>query len=120
KIMWASYRHAGIDVATSDNKHGTIATDLDLRVRGPVDGRVLEFLLANSQDPDTPGWDSHRNRLDVPRVIDGEGHDLPFPHPYHRLLVQVPPLQIGEADVRIPCQTDGETFLAWQARHARN
>ena len=75
--VWASYRRADIDVATTDNKRGTIATDLSLHVTGPVDGRVLEFALANSQNRDSPDWDSSVNRLDVIRVIDANGHDLP-------------------------------------------
>jgi aminopeptidase N len=53
----------------------------------------------------------------VKRVIDREGHELPFAHRYHTLLVQIPPLQTGEADVRISVETEGEIFLDWKRRH---
>ncbi len=120
KAMWASYRHADFEIATSDNKRGTIATVLTLHVTGPIDGRILEFLLSNSQNRDSPDWDSKVNRLDVIRVVDADGHDLPFAHRYHHLLVQIPPLQTGEADVKIRVETEGEVFLDWKRRHDDN
>jgi hypothetical protein len=115
--MWPSHRHARIDVATPDNKRGTIATDLDLHVTGPIDGRLLQFELFNSRDPNSPDWDSDVNKLDVTRVLDAEGKDLPFAHRYHRLLVEIPPLQTPEADVKIRVESSGEIFLDWKGHH---
>jgi hypothetical protein len=120
KGVWVRYRHVGIDVATADNQRGTIASDLDMHLQGPAGGRVLEFALSNSQDPDSPDWNSKTNRLVVTRVLDSQGRELPFAHRYDRLLVQIPPLDGAEADLKIRVETEGEIFLDWKRHHSDN
>ena len=119
-VVGASIKHADFDVATADNKRGTIASDLDVHVRAWPGARLLHFELMNGNDPDSVEWNSPKNRLEVRRVVDAAGHDLPYAHRYHELLVEVPPLAAAEADVRLRVETEGEIFLDWNGYHADN
>jgi len=120
RTVSATLRHADFSIATADNKRGTIVSDLDLRVVGPKGARVLGLRLSNSLDPDSSDWDSKVNRLETHRVLDGEGHELPFAHRYHMLLVELPPLADGPAEVKLHVETEGEVFLDWKLHHGDN
>ncbi len=111
--------HADFSLATSDNKRGTIDSDMTFHVRG-AGTRLLPLLLVNNRDPDTVGWISEHQVLTVKRVVDADGHELPFAHKYHEIVVEIPPTPAAESDVKVRFETEGEVFVDMRGRHADN
>lgn len=109
--------HVEIAIATADNKHGTIRSDVTLAVSRSEGARLLSLDLLNNRDPDSAAWDSKKNRLTVTRVADADGRDLPFAHRYGELIIEIPPLTGPEAQVRLRVETEGEVFVDWNGRH---
>jgi peptidase M1-like protein len=112
---WIVLEHADIDIATEDNKRGTIVSDLRLRVGEGT--RVLPLDLSSTFDPDAKEWSSPKYRLEVKRVLDEAGKDLPFAHKYHELLVEVPRQAAAGSIVKVRVETEGEVFLDMNGRH---
>lgn len=79
--------------------------------------RVLPLYLINNRDPEVYDWRSEKRRLNVKRVTDVAGRDLPFSHRFHELLVEVPPTEGLETDVVLKLETDGEVFTDVNGRH---
>lgn len=100
---------ARIHVQTSDNRSGTITSDLDLEVG--TDGlRAFHLYLVNNRDGRSFNWSSPKNRLEVRKITDQDGTPVPFSHRYHQLLLLVPhPLDRGDT-LRLHVETGGEVF----------
>ena len=114
---WLVLHHADIDIATRDNKSGTIATDLKLRVAA-AGTRVIPLDLFNTFDPDAKSWDSPKYRLVVKRVVDDTGRELRFSHKYGELLVETPATLAGASEIGLRVETEGEVFLDMSGRHS--
>ena len=111
--------NADVAIATTDNKVGTIDSDMTYHVRGSGT-RLLSLNLLNTRDPDAKDWDSPLQKLTVGRVLDVDRKDLPFSHKYGELVVEVPPTQAQEADIRLRFETSGDVFVDMRGRHADN
>ena len=111
--------HAEIAVDTPDNRSGSIDSDLTFRVHD-AGTRLLPLMLLNNRDPDSADWNSPRNKLTVKRVVDANGHDLPFSHRYGMLLVEIPPTAAADSDVRVRVESSGEVFVDMKGHHADN
>ena len=109
---------AFFDIATDDNRRGSVVTDLDLEVPGGV--RVVHLDLVNNFDPDRFDWKSSKNKLTLRRVADGDGRELPESHRYHEVLLEVPETPPEGKVVRLHFETEGEIFLDMQQLHADN
>ncbi len=98
-----------LNVATEDNRRGTIESDLTLEAaRGGL--RVAPLSLVNSSDPDSFNWASEKNRLRVLGVKDASGTEIPFSHRYNELLVQLPrALEKGER-ITLRVAAEGDIF----------
>src|SRR5438552_2502203 len=90
-------RDARIDLSTADNRSASIVSDLTFE--STTDGvRIVRLGLLNHRDTFHHDWSSAKNRLDIKLVTDEEGHELPFSHRYHEILIQLPtPLHRGQA-----------------------
>jgi hypothetical protein len=101
--------HAEFEIATPDNRRGTIMSDLTFEV-GRDGLRVPTFYLMNNRNPNDVDWTSPKNRLTVVRILDAAGRELPFSHRYRELLVQLAePARRGEP-LRLRFETEGEVF----------
>jgi hypothetical protein len=102
-------RDARFDIATSDNKTGTIVSDLTLE--SDRDGlRVFPLNLVNNRAEESYGWASTKNQLRVTRVTDASGNPVPFSHRYSEVLIQLPaPARRGES-FKLHFETEGEIF----------
>jgi len=109
--------HADFVVATSDNKTGTIDTNMVFHVRG-AGTRLLSLGLLNTRDPYAGDWNSPRYKLTVSRVVDAEGKALPFSHKYGEIVVEIPPTTTGESDVQVRFETSGDVFVDMSGQHA--
>lgn len=116
---WTTLTRADIVLETADNKSGSITSEVAFKVRG-AGTRLLTLALANNLDPDSASWNSQKNRLDVKRVTDTDGKDLPFAHRYHELVVEIPATTTLESDVRVRVETAGDVFLDMNGRHDDN
>jgi hypothetical protein len=110
---------AAIDVATHDNRTGTIDSDMTFRVRW-ADTRLITLRLINNRDPETADWNSPNQKLVVKRVLDANGKALPFSHKYGELVVEIPPTRVADSDVQLRFETEGEVFLDMAGHHANN
>ncbi|MBZ5637616.1 MAG: hypothetical protein LAO51_02545 [Acidobacteriia bacterium] len=110
-FVW-TLKDAHLDVATDDNRKGTIDSELTFEaVRGNL--RVGPLSLVNGRDPYSYNWASEKNRLRVLKVVDASGADVPFSHRYDELLVQLPhPLAKGERIV-LRFSTEGAIFTGF-------
>jgi hypothetical protein len=116
---WFVLSKADIDIATDDNRSGTINSDLAYTVLG-TGTRALSLELVTALDPDRKDWDWQKQRLNVTRVLDAEGRALPFVHRYDELLIEIPPTATPESEVRLRVETEGEVFLDVTGRHSDN
>jgi hypothetical protein len=110
---------ADLDVATADNRAGTINSNMTFRVHD-IGTRLIALNLFNSHDPDAGTWNSPRHKLTVNHVLDGDGKDLPFSHKYGELMVEIPTTQAADSDVRLRFETEGDVFLDMSWRHTDN
>jgi len=111
--------HAEIAVDTSDNRSGSIDSDLTFHVHD-AGTRLLPLLLLNNRDPDSADWNSPRNKLTVKRVVDASGRELPFAHRYDMLLVEIPATAAADSDVKVRVETSGEVFVDMRGHHGDN
>lgn len=116
---WLLLEDAQIDVATPDNRTGTISSALTLRVRRPG-ARLLTMNLVNNRDPEVYDWRSDKRKLTVRRVTDAEGHELPFSHRFHEIAVEVPRIEAPDAKVVLRFETEGDVFTDINGRHDDN
>jgi len=116
---WTTLTRAAIALETADNKSGSITSDQTFRVHG-TETRVLGLSLISNRDPDAKSWASTVHRLDVRRVTDADGKNLPFAHRYNELLVEIPPTTAPDSEVRIRVDTAGEVFLDIARAHSDN
>jgi Peptidase family M1 domain len=112
-------RDGRFDVATADNRGGTIDSDLTFDV-GRDGLRVARLRLMNHRDPRAAGWDSQHNRLVVRRVLDDTGRELPFVHRYHEILVELPRTLDAGATLRLRFETAGEVFTGLDGTRENN
>jgi hypothetical protein len=111
--------HADISVATSDNRSGTIDSQLTFHVRD-AGTRLLSLGLLNNRDSETPDWRSPRNKLTVKRVLDASGGELPFAHKYREIVVEIPATTVAASNVLLRFETEGEVFVDLNRTHADN
>jgi hypothetical protein len=109
---------AKLDVATADNKSGTIHSDMIYKVRD-AGWHVLPLHLFNNRDPDKLIWSSPLQKLSVKHVLDAAGKDLPFSHKYDELLVEIPPTS-ANGDLALRFETSGDVFVDMTWRHTDN
>ena len=114
----AILRKAHFDIVTEDNRSGSIISDLT--VEAGRDGvRVLPMNLMNNRSLSSWAWESKDKQLQVVRVIDEDGSELPFSHRYHEILVQLPvALHRGETR-QLRFETEGEVFTSFLAHPTR-
>ena len=110
---------ADFDVATDDNRTGTINSELTYRIR-TAGTRVLRLGLFNNRDPDTASWSSSHQKLVVKRVVGPGGKELPFAHKYDEILVEIPPTASPNANVTLRFETAGDVFVDMAWRHTDN
>jgi hypothetical protein len=104
-----------IDVATDDNETGAINSELTLEAaRGGL--RVAPLSLMNNRDPYSYTWDSKKNALQVLRVTDESGNELPFSHRYHSLLVQLASSLAAGEQIKLRVETAGEVLTGLQGQ----
>jgi len=111
--------HAEVAIATTDNKVGTIDSDMTYRVQGSGT-RLISLNLLNTRDPDAKDWNSPLQKLTVSRVLDADGNALPFSHKYGELIVEVPPTQAPASDLRLRFESSGDVFVDMSGGHADN
>jgi hypothetical protein len=116
---WITLTKAAIALETADNKSGSIASELTLKVHD-AGLRLVPFKLMNNRDADSPYWTSTKNQLTVKRVTGADGAELRFAHRYHELLVEIPPTASADSDVVIHVETAGEVFLDMTGHHSDN
>lgn len=111
-IVAADLLDAQIDVATADNKTGTIHSDLTFRAQR--DGlRVLPLHLMNNRAEESYNWACTENQLRVKRVLTEDGKDLAFSHRYNEVLVQLPAAVKHDQTFRLKFETEGEVFTGF-------
>jgi hypothetical protein len=82
-VVAADLVDAQIDIATGDNKSGTIQSDLTFRAQR--DGlRLLPLLLMSNRAEESYNWASTKNQLRVKRVLDDDGERASFLSPVQR------------------------------------
>ena len=107
----ANLRDAHVEVRTSDNRSGTIDSDLTFESRA-AGLRILDLSLMNNRKPESYDWAARQNALRVVRVIGEGGAQLEFSHRYHELLVHLPRAQDAGTRFHIRVETEGEVFTA--------
>lgn len=84
----ALLKDARIEMLTSDNRSGTIVSDLTFK--SERDGlRAFALQLINNRSEESYDWMNDENSLRVTKVVDGEGTPVPFSHRYHEILVEL-------------------------------
>jgi hypothetical protein len=116
---WLVLTHADISLDTSDNKSGTIVSDMTFHVSG-AGTRIIPLKLLSNRNINTARWDSPKYKLNVTGVTDGSGRPVAFKHRYHEILVEIDPNTAAEADVRLHFETGGEVFIDMKGQHADN
>jgi hypothetical protein len=123
---WDTARRLGViltradfDVATDDNRTGTINSELTYRIR-TAGTRALRLGLFNNRDPDTASWSSSHQKLVVKRVVGPGGKELTFAHKYDEILVEIPPTASPNANVTLRFETAGDVFVDMAWRHTDN
>ena len=116
---WLLLERAAIDVRTSDNRSGTIDTELTFRSRLGAATRVVPLALLNNRDPDSFAWNSDKRKLAVTRVSGG-GQVAAFSHRYHELLVEVPEGAADGERIVLKFETGGDVFTDMTGRHGDN
>ncbi len=112
-------RKAGIDIVTTDNRSATITSDETFEASR--DGITIARLgLMNNRDPYHYDWNSKKNRLEVRRVTDGSGHDIPFSHRYEEILLQLPQTLRRGQTVDLHFETAGEILTAMNGKRWDN
>jgi len=105
-------QHADFDIATEDNRSGTITSDLVLNVARPG-LRFAPFRLISHRDPRGPYLVEGKNALRVLKVTDGSDNELPFIHEYHRMVVDLGrPFEKGE-QTTLHVETSGKMFTGF-------
>jgi hypothetical protein len=108
------------DVATPDNKRGTITTTLQLKIQ-LASQRVLGFALVNNRDnADTANWTSEKNLLKVKSVTDSNGKPLAFSHRYHELMVDLGEAPAVGSTVTVRVDSDADIFTAFNYERGHN
>jgi hypothetical protein len=112
-------KEADFDIATENNKSGTIDSDLVLRI--DRDGtRYAQFYLVSHRDPRGGYILNGSNPLHVKAITDDSGIALPFAHARHELLVDLGSARRKGDTVQIKVETAGEIFTAMRGeRHDR-
>jgi hypothetical protein len=102
-------RHADLEVATPDNREGTIGGKLSLEVAR--DGLQIGVLyLMNNRDPASERWQSDKKALKITRWVDGSGTPLDYSHRYDEIAIDFGrPLARGEK-VEIQFAADAAIF----------
>jgi hypothetical protein len=110
---------AQLDLATADNKSGTIQSALTFRARR--DGlRVLPLLLMNNRAEESYNWASPKNQLRVKRVLTDDMKELPFSHRYNEVLVQLPSAMKRDDLFHLKFETEGEVFTGFGGSRDNN
>jgi len=110
---------AQLDVATADNRSGTIKSDLTFRAQR--DGlRVLPLLLMNNRKEESYDWAATANQLRVKRVLSDDGKELSFSHRYNEVLVQLPAAMKKDEVFRLKFETEGEVFTGFGGSRDNN
>jgi hypothetical protein len=110
---------ASFDIATENNKSGTIDSDLVLRIER--DGtRYAQFYLVSHRDQRGSYILDGSNALHVEAITDESGRALPFAHARHELLVDLGTARKKGDTVRLEVETAGEVFTGMGGeRHDR-
>ncbi|MEN6525508.1 MAG: M1 family aminopeptidase [Candidatus Polarisedimenticolia bacterium] len=111
--------HADIALDTPDNQTGTIATTLRLRTTAPG-VRAPSFELMNHRDPAARSWRATKRLLNVRRVVDGRGRELPFSHRYDEIVVDLGERLPAGAEFSLRFETEGEVLAAANGEHGDN
>jgi hypothetical protein len=111
--------HADIDLSTEDNRVARIDTRLQLEAgRGGLG--VIRLALMNNRDYYNYDWSTDRKRLNILKVTDAQGSELPFSHRYHEVLLQLPAPVAKDSTLELNVETEGEILTDWSGeRHDR-
>ena len=100
---------ARLEVATADNRSGSIVSELTCRItREGV--HVLPFQLVSHRNPRARGPASDERVLYLRRVTDDQGRALEFAHRVGRVLVRLPAAPARGATVRLRFECEGDVF----------
>jgi hypothetical protein len=105
-------QHADFDIATADNRSGTITSDLVLQVLRPG-MRFAPFRLISHRDPAGSYVVDGKNALDVVKITDGSGAELPFVHEYHSLIIDLGRSYDEGEQLKLHVETQGKMFTGF-------
>jgi hypothetical protein len=113
-------REAEFDIATEDNRSGTVDSKLVLEVNREG-SRYAQFYLVSHRDPrGSFVLDGASNTLEVKSITDEAGNVLPFVHARHELLVDLGSAKSRGDTVRLNVATAGGVFTGMGGeRHDR-